>query len=109
MGRDLANNEVDVDLKNIRIRENSWIARLAAAKLHADNVAIVLGKTINLHNVSKEDFLRNEKWVKHEVCHIRQFQQYGYISFILKYLWESYRHGYYNNKYEAEARLSESQ
>ena len=109
MGRDVISVQSDMNLKNIRIKENSWIAKIAAAKLKTDNVAIVLGKTINLYNVKKEDFLRNEKWVKHEVCHIKQFQQHGYVSFILKYLWENYKHGYYNNKYEAEARLSESQ
>lgn len=109
MGRDVTSIQGDINLKRIRIQENSWIAKIAAAKLKTDNVAIVLGNTINLYNVKKEDFLRNEKWVKHEVCHIKQFQRHGYVSFILKYLWESYKHGYYNNKYEAEARLSENQ
>ena len=40
------------------IKENSWIAKLAAKKLSSENVAIVIGKTIHLHNVSKEDFLK---------------------------------------------------
>ncbi len=89
------------------IKENSWIAKFAAKKLRSDKVAIVIGKTIHLHNTSKKQFLLNEKWVKHELCHVKQFQQNGYLPFIIKYLWESIRHGYYNNKYEVEARKAE--
>jgi hypothetical protein len=89
------------------IKENSLVARIAAFKLGTKSVAMVLGKTIHLHNVSKSAFLQNKRWVKHELCHIRQFQQHGYWLFIVKYLWESIRSGYYNNKYEVEARAAE--
>jgi hypothetical protein len=92
---------------DFKIRENSFIARIAAFKLGTKSVAMVLGKTIHLHNSTKEAFLENERWVKHELCHIRQFQQHGYLLFIIKYLWESIRSGYHNNKYEAEARAAE--
>ena len=90
------------------IKENSWLARIAAKKLKADSVAMVLGKTIHLHNSSKEDFLKNKKWVRHELCHVQQFQQYGFIGFIVRYLIESVRHGYYNNRFEVEAREAEN-
>ena len=86
------------------IKENSWVAWLAAKKLRAASVAIVVGRTIHLHHSSKENFLKNERWLKHELCHIRQFKQHGYLPFIAKYVWESLLHGYHNNKYEAEAR-----
>lgn len=89
------------------IKENSWIAKLAAKKLRSDDVAIVIGKTIHLHNTSKQTFLKNEKWVKHELCHIKQYQQHGFLNFIFKYFWESIKHGYFNNKYEIEAREAE--
>jgi len=91
----------------LNIRENSWIAKLAAKKLQSKNVAIVIGGTIHLYNVTKQQFLQNEKWVKHEVCHLQQFKKHGRFIFILKYLWESIKHGYYNNKYETEARKAE--
>ncbi len=91
------------------IKENSWIARIAAWKLKSHSVAIVTGSTIHLWNSTKEDFLQNEKWLKHELCHIRQYKHYGYVSFIIKYLWESIRSGYYNNKYEVEARNAEKE
>lgn len=89
------------------IKEQSWIAKTAAKKLHSENVAIVLGKTIHLYNVSEEHFLKDERWVKHEMCHVHQFKKYGFLNFIIKYLWESVKHGYYNNKYEIEARRAE--
>ncbi len=90
-------------------KEKSWVARLAAWKLNAGSVAIVIGHTIHLHRATKEEFLRDERWLKHELCHVRQFYQYGFVNFILRYVWESLRHGYYHNKFEVEAREAESQ
>ena len=90
------------------IKENSWLAKVAAKKLSADSVAMVLGKTIHLHGSSKENFLADEHWVKHELCHVKQFAANGNLLFTLKYLWESLRVGYYNNKYEIEARAAEN-
>ena len=92
---------------NFNIKENSWLAKLAAKKLGNRSVAMVLGKTIHLHNTTSEEFLHNEKWVKHELCHIKQFKQHGYVCFIVKYLWESMNKGYYNNRFEVEARKAE--
>jgi len=90
------------------IKENSFIARLAAWKLNSDKVAIVIGKTIHLHHVSRLEFLQNKRWVLHELKHVDQFRQYGFFRFIFLYLWESIRNGYTNNKYEKEARAAES-
>ena len=92
---------------NFKIKENSWLAKLAAKKLGNRSVAMVLGNTIHLHNTTSEEFLHNEKWVKHELCHIKQFKQHGYVCFIVKYLWESMNKGYYNNRFEVEARKAE--
>ncbi len=89
------------------VKENSFVARLAAAKLKTSSVAIVIGKTIYLHNVSKDKFVDNVPWLRHEVAHIKQFMQHGYLPFIIKYLWESLKHGYSNNKFELEARAAE--
>lgn len=90
-----------------RIKENSILARIATWKLESNSAAIVIGKTIYIYGVSKQDFQKNDRWVKHEMCHIRQFQRYGVFNFICKYLWESIRKGYYNNQYEIEARSAE--
>ncbi|MFN8250399.1 MAG: DUF4157 domain-containing protein [Ferruginibacter sp.] len=92
---------------SITVRESSWLAKIAAAKLRSGSVAIVMGNTIHLHNASKKDFLQNHRWLKHELCHVRQFQQHGFVPFIIKYLWESIKKGYYNNRFEVEARAAE--
>jgi len=89
------------------VKENSFWARLAAKKLGSDAVAMVLGKTVHLHHISKQDFLQNERLLKHELCHVRQYQQHGFIWFLFQYLWETFRKGYYNNKFEVEARKAE--
>ncbi len=96
-----------MDISNIKIKERSWRARLAAWCLGVDNVAFTLGKTILLHNATKTQFLLDEKWVKHEMKHVEQFRRYGYFRFIFKYTIETLRKGYYNNKYEVEARQAE--
>ncbi len=89
------------------IKENSWIARLAAIKLGSKSVAMVLGKTIHLYGSTKDNFLADERWLKHELCHVKQFTEHGYVTFTIKYLWESLRVGYYHNKYEMAAREAE--
>lgn len=91
-----------------KIKENSLLASIAAKKLGKKNVAMVLGNTIHLWNTTKVDFLKNKNWVKHELCHIEQFKRYGFFNFLVRYLWESAGKGYYNNKYEVEAREAES-
>jgi hypothetical protein len=89
------------------IKENSFLAKIASKKLRAESVAMVLGKTIHLYGTTKENFLKDEKWVKHELCHIKQYEEHGIILFLIKYLWESLKVGYHNNKYEMEARAAE--
>ena len=99
-GKKLAN-------KSITIKENSWLAAIAAKKLSTKSVAMVLGNTIYLHGAGKEEFLQYTRWLKHELCHLQQYRQHGYIGFIVKYLWQTIRNGYYNNKYEIAARAEE--
>jgi len=91
----------------VHIKENSWLARLAAKQLKGNSAAIVFGNTIYLHGISQQSFLQNETWVKHELKHVAQFRQYGFMVFIFKYLVESYKNGYYYNRFEVEAREAE--
>ncbi|MBL7725607.1 MAG: DUF4157 domain-containing protein [Chitinophagaceae bacterium] len=93
----------------VRIKENSWVAKIAAAKMEACKVAIVFGSTIHLHNTSKENFLSDKDWLCHELKHVQQYQQHGFVGFIAKYLFEWMKKGYYNNRFEVEARKSEKQ
>ncbi|WP_225986481.1 hypothetical protein [Rufibacter sp. LB8] len=92
--------------KNIKIVERSPFARIARWVLKSSNVAMVLGKSIHLSGVSKEMFLKNTPWVAHELCHVRQFEEHGYLKFLWLYAVESLKVGYYNNKFEVEARLA---
>ena len=89
------------------IKENSFLARIAAWKLGTKQVAIVFGKTIHLHNTTKKEFLDSPAWLQHELKHIEQYKRYGYIRFILLYLVESIKKGYKNNRFEVEARKAE--
>lgn len=93
--------------KNVIIKEGSLLAQIAAKKLKEKSVAIVIGRTIYLHGISNLEFAKNERWLRHEMAHVNQFKQHGLLPFILKYLVESLRKGYHNNKYEVEARAAE--
>lgn len=93
----------------VNIKENSWLALLAAKKLHVDKVAIVVNQTIYLHNCSKVDFLNNRKWLLHELKHVQQYQQLGTVRFIFSYLYESMVKGYKHNRFEMEARIAEQE
>jgi len=89
------------------IKEHSILARVAAWKLRSGRAAIVFGKTIHLHNISREHFHSDIRLMRHELCHVRQYQQYGFFPFLFKYLVESIRKGYTNNRFEVEARAAE--
>lgn len=98
-------SEIDrYKLVEFKIFERSPIAWLARKNLKAANVAMVIGRTIHLSGVNKEEFLQNKAWVAHECCHIKQFKENGFWRFLFLYILESWRVGYYNNKYEVEAR-----
>lgn len=91
----------------VHIRERSWLAKLAARRLGYQQIAMVVGRTIYLHNSSRSSFLQNRRWLIHELKHVEQWQQHGYPGFLWKYLREYMRNGYYYNKYEVEARNAE--
>jgi hypothetical protein len=101
---------ISISLSKIKfhIKERSLIAQVAAWKLGAPRVAIVVGRTIHLHNATRADLLQNPRWLRHELQHILQYRRYGWFFFLCRYLWQSLRRGYYNNKYEAEARHAET-
>jgi hypothetical protein len=87
-----------------RIVERSPIARIARWVLKSPNVAMVFGRQIHLSGVTKEDFLRDRYWVEHELCHVEQYRSHGLFRFLALYLLESCRKGYYENRFEVEAR-----
>ena len=89
------------------IKERSLLARLACRYMGGGQIAMVIGKTIHLYGATREDFLGNPHWVRHEVCHVRQYRQLGLVPFLWKYLWECRKVGYYENRFEKEARAAE--
>lgn len=92
---------------SVTIKENSCMAKIAARKLKEKKVAMVLGKTIHLHNTSKSEFLLNKRWLRHEIAHVKQYKKFGIIQFLFMYLMESFNNGYDNNRFEVEARIKE--
>ncbi|MDO7873279.1 hypothetical protein Q5H93_00935 [Hymenobacter sp. ASUV-10] len=84
---------------------NSPLARIARLVLgNKANVAMVIGQTVHLSGATREEFLADAEWLAHERVHIRQFREHGFVPFLWKYLVESARVGYFNNKFEVEAR-----
>lgn len=96
-------------MKTIRVSvvENSWVARLACRKLKIQQCAIVLGRTIFLHGLDKNALMQDQRLLRHEVCHVIQWQRMGYFYFLFCYLSWSIRNGYYQNPLEIEARQKE--
>jgi hypothetical protein len=90
------------------IKENSFLARLAARRMKSPTIAMVIGHTIHLYGVDRGSFLRSPYWVRHEVCHVMQYRELGVIAFLWQYLWECKRVGYYRNHFEVAARAAEN-
>jgi hypothetical protein len=91
----------------IRVRENSWLARLSAGILGFDHVAMVFGHTIHLYHTSKERFFGRPGWLLHELRHVAQYERHGLMGFLFLYAKEYLKKGYWRNALEAEARASE--
>ncbi len=89
------------------IREQTFIARVAAFFLKGQKVAIVIGSTIHLHGTKEAELLESISWLRHELKHVQQYRQQGKWLFLIKYLWKSLHRGYWNNPYEIEAREAE--
>lgn len=94
-------------MTTVKIKENSWLAKIAARKLNSTSIAMVLGKTIYLHNSSREEFLNNKRWVRHEIAHVKQYARLGFLRFIFFYLLETFNKGYEYNSFELDARSKE--
>lgn len=89
-----------------RIREDAWIASLAAYFLKGKKVALVIGNRIYLHGTKETELLESTAWLRHELMHVQQYKEEGTGWFLIKYGWESLLKGYWNNRYEREARAA---
>lgn len=50
----------------------------------------------------------SDRLFRHEMQHIYQVKEEGWLKFYVKYLWYSIRYGYKKNPYEVEARAREA-
>ncbi len=92
-----------------RIIENALLARLAARVLGGRAAAMVIGRRLLLWGVPAQAFLDDVRWRRHEACHVLQYHRYGLAGFLLRYAWQTLRHGYRHNALEAEARAASDQ
>lgn len=95
-------------MKKVYIKQNAWIARLAARKLKAGNAAIVIGNTIYLHGVTRAYFLNNPAWLRHELKHVEQYRRLSIPVFIIVYLYQCLRFGYAHAPLELAACRAEA-
>ena len=85
----------------IRVVENSAIAKIVAKIKGEELYAITFGKTIYV-SCKKEDFLANQWWVKHELAHVRQYQKHGVLRFLALYMYYAVFHPGSVNPFELE-------
>jgi hypothetical protein len=81
----------------VRVIEHSWFARL-----HGGAVATTRPGRIYLRGAAA-DFFANPWLMLHEYCHVVRQWQPGTLT-AARYLLECLRRGYWNNRFEVEAR-----
>jgi hypothetical protein len=82
---------------HVRVIEHSWFARL-----HGRAVATTRPGRIYLRGAGAE-FFSNPWLMLHEYCHVLRQWQPGALT-VTRYLLECLRRGYWNNRFEVEAR-----
>lgn len=96
-------------MPRVYIHTNSFVAKVAAKMLRFSRIAITIGNNVYLHNATAHTFLNTQRWLIHELKHVEQYEQEGFIGFLFAYLRDALRNGYYQNKFEIEARHSENE
>jgi hypothetical protein len=89
----------------VRLKTDTLVSKIAFRLIRSFKnkaVASTIGKTIHLHKITPEAFVENRAFLRHELQHAIQYQTIRF--FALKYIWETLRKGYFQNKYEVEAR-----
>ncbi|MDE2451496.1 MAG: DUF4157 domain-containing protein [Gammaproteobacteria bacterium] len=84
-------------VSHVRIIEHSLYARL-----HLRAIATTRRRRIYLRG-SAEDFFDDPWLMLHEYCHVLKQWEPGHLT-ILRYCLECLRKGYWNNRFEVEAR-----
>jgi hypothetical protein len=84
-------------IAHVRVIEHSWFARL-----HGDVLATTRRGRIYLRG-SAADFWSNPSLMLHEYCHVIRQWDTGALT-TPRYVGECLRRGYWNNRFEIEAR-----
>jgi Domain of unknown function (DUF4157) len=82
---------------NVKIIEHSWFARL-----HLRATATTRRRRIYLRG-SAESFFNNPALMLHEYCHVLRQWEPGLLT-TARYIFEWLRRGYWDNRFEIEAR-----
>jgi hypothetical protein len=87
----------------VGLRLNAWIPQIGGwlAGTRGPAAAVTLGHTIFVH----PRITLTRQLLVHELVHVRQWEADG--LFPLRYALEWVRRGYWNNRYEQEARAAE--
>jgi hypothetical protein len=85
------------DVGEVRVIEHSWFTRL-----HGPAIATTRRGRIYLRG-SAAEFFANPWLMLHEYCHVIKQWQPGSLT-VGRYLGECLRRGYWNNRFEVEAR-----
>jgi hypothetical protein len=85
------------DVARVRVIEHSWFARL-----HGGAVATTRPGRIYLRGAAAH-FFANPWLMLHEYCHVLRQWQPGTLT-VPRYVAECLRRGYWNNRFEVEAR-----
>lgn len=89
--------------QSFRVVGNSKLAKIAGRiNGEREKYAITFGKTIFV-SCTKEDFLSEHWWVRHEVTHVEQYKKYGIFGFLKRYVAYAIVYHYHENPFEKEA------
>jgi len=90
--------------QSVKLVPHSSLAKMLG-RMHGEeeDYAITIGRTIYL-SCSKQDFLSDTAWVRHELTHVQQYKKYGVLEFAKRYLFFSiFFHSYRKIPFEKEA------
>ena len=94
--------------QSVRLVPHSGLAKIVG-RMHGEeeDYAITVGRTIFL-SCSKDDFLSDTPWVRHEFTHVQQYKKYGILEFAKRYLFSAiFYHNYRKIPFEKEAIAAE--
>lgn len=95
-------------VKLIKIKEGSWRDKFLALWAKVCGTRKIQGFTTFNHSIwIRPDRTDDKQLLAHELMHIKQIDDLGIVEFTYKYVKELIKVGYYDNKYEVQARKAD--